>query len=101
VIALRWSTSSAILARGVSTRSTLPVLSGILLQANDGRIDLYATDMELSIKASLATSVEREGDVVVRPVCSTTWSAISPTTRLSSEAGDAAVKVSAAAPSSR
>ena len=37
---------------GVSTRSALPVLSGILLQAKDGRLDLYSTDMELSIKAA-------------------------------------------------
>jgi DNA polymerase-3 subunit beta len=54
-----------ILARGVSTRSTLPVLSGILLQAHESLLDLYSTDMELSIKATLETSVEREGDLVV------------------------------------
>ncbi len=50
-----------VLARGVSTRSALPVLSGILLRAEDGRLDLYSTDMELSIKASLAIGVEQEG----------------------------------------
>jgi DNA polymerase-3 subunit beta len=55
----------AILARGVSTRSALPVLSGIMLQAVDGRLDLYATDMELSIKASLAIDGERDGEIVV------------------------------------
>lgn len=55
----------AILARGVSTRSALPVLSGIMLQAQDGRLDLYSTDMELSIKASLSTSVEHDGEIVV------------------------------------
>lgn len=54
-----------VLARGVSTRSALPVLSGVLLQAADGRLDLYATDMELSIKASVAVTAEREGDTVV------------------------------------
>ena len=54
-----------VLARGVSARSALPVLSGILLQAHDGLLELYSTDMELSIKATLETSVEREGDVVV------------------------------------
>jgi DNA polymerase III subunit beta len=54
-----------ILARGVSTRSALPVLSGILLQAGNGRLDLYSTDMELSIKASLAIDVERDGELVV------------------------------------
>ena len=53
------------LARGVSTRSALPVLSGILLQAKEGRLDLYSTDMEISIKASLLTTVERNGEVVV------------------------------------
>ena len=55
----------SILARGVSTRSALPVLSGILLQARDGRLDLYSTDMELSIKASIATNVETDGEAVV------------------------------------
>jgi DNA polymerase-3 subunit beta len=55
----------AILARGVSTRSALPVLSGVLLQAVDGRLDMYSTDMELSIKASLTTTIAGEGDVVV------------------------------------
>src|SRR5450759_4885104 len=57
----------AILARGVSTRSALPVLSGVLLQASEGRLDLFSTDMELSIKASLATAIaiEREGEIVV------------------------------------
>jgi len=55
----------SVLARGVSTRSALPVLSGILLQARDGRLDLYSTDMELSIKASIPTAVETDGEVVV------------------------------------
>jgi DNA polymerase-3 subunit beta len=55
----------AILARGVSTRSALPVLSGIMLQAQDGRLDMYSTDMELSIKASLSTTVEQPGEIVV------------------------------------
>ena len=54
-----------ILARGVSARSALPVLSGVLVQAGDGRLDLYATDMELSIKASLVTTIESDGETVV------------------------------------
>lgn len=55
----------AILARGVSTRSALPVLSGVMLRAANGRLELFSTDMELSIKASMETLVERDGDVVV------------------------------------
>jgi DNA polymerase-3 subunit beta len=54
-----------ILARGVSTRSALPVLSGVLIQARDGRLDLFSTDMEMSIKATIATAIEAEGEAVV------------------------------------
>jgi DNA polymerase III subunit beta len=54
-----------VLARGVSTRSALPVLSGILIQARDGRLDLFSTDMELSIKATIPTPIEADGEVVV------------------------------------
>jgi DNA polymerase III subunit beta len=54
-----------VLARGVSTRSALPVLSGVLVQAREGRIDLFSTDMELSIKATLTTAIEAEGEAVI------------------------------------
>ena len=54
-----------VLARGVSTRSALPVLSGVLLQAHDGRLDLFSTDMELSMKATMLTTVEQDGEVVI------------------------------------
>jgi DNA polymerase-3 subunit beta len=54
-----------ILARGVSSRGTLPVLSGVLLQAQDGRVEMYSTDLEISMKAGVAAQVEQPGDVVV------------------------------------
>lgn len=54
-----------ILARGVSSRGTLPVLSGILLQAQEGRLELFSTDLELSMKAVMAANVEESGDIVV------------------------------------
>jgi DNA polymerase-3 subunit beta len=54
-----------ILARGVSSRGTLPVLSGVLLQAHDGRVEMYSTDLEISMKAAVAAQVEQPGDVVV------------------------------------
>jgi len=54
-----------VLARGVSTRSALPVLSGVLLQAREGRLELFSTDMELSIKASIAITAESDGEAVV------------------------------------
>src|SRR4051812_7293660 len=55
----------AIVARGVSTRTAVQILSGILLRAEGGRLHLAATDMELSLRASLEANVEGEGSVVV------------------------------------
>jgi DNA polymerase III subunit beta len=54
-----------IVSRGVSTRTTVQILAGILLQASSGRLDLAATDMELSLRTSLEAQVETEGSVVV------------------------------------
>ncbi|HJW74315.1 MAG TPA: DNA polymerase III subunit beta [Thermoleophilia bacterium] len=84
-----------VLARGVSVRSALPVLSGILLQAHDGLLELFSTDMELSIKATLETSVEREGDVVVPARLFTDVLKSLPVEEVVVEAGEGSVKVSA------
>jgi DNA polymerase III subunit beta len=85
-----------ILARGVSTRSALPVLSGVLLQTVEGRLEMYSTDMELSIKASLATSVtvEREGEVVVPARLFSDVVRNLSTDELVIDAGESVVKVS-------
>ena len=84
-----------VLSRGVSTRSALPVLSGILLQAAEGRLDLFATDMELSIKANVATPVERDGEIVVPARLFSDVVRNLPDEDVVIEAGDSAVKVSA------
>jgi DNA polymerase-3 subunit beta len=54
-----------IVSRGVSTRTTVQILAGILLEAGDGKLRLAATDMELSLRSSLEAKVETEGSVVV------------------------------------
>jgi DNA polymerase III subunit beta len=54
-----------IVSRGVSTRTTVQILAGILLEAADGKLRLAATDMELSLRSSLEAKVEAEGSVVV------------------------------------
>src|ERR671934_640328 len=54
-----------IVSRGVSTRTTVQILAGILLQAGAGKLALAATDMELSLRTSLHANVEAEGSVVV------------------------------------
>jgi DNA polymerase III subunit beta len=51
--------------RGVSTRTTVQILAGILLRAAGGRLHLSATDMEISVRDSLDAEVEEEGAVVV------------------------------------
>jgi DNA polymerase III subunit beta len=54
-----------IVSRGVSTRTAVQILAGILLRASEGRLELAATDMELSLRTSLQAQVEMEGSVVV------------------------------------
>lgn len=54
-----------IVARGVSSRTAVQILSGILLRSEGGQLHLAATDMELSLRASLPAEVTGEGAVVV------------------------------------
>src|SRR5437773_12259001 len=55
----------AVVSRGVSTRTAVQILGGILLNAEGGQLMLAATDMELSLRASLEARVEGDGAVVV------------------------------------
>src|SRR2546426_12145047 len=52
-------------ARAVSTRASVQILSGVLLRAEAGRLHLAATDMELSLRSSLEAQIDGEGSVVV------------------------------------
>ncbi len=54
-----------VVARAVSTRGAVQVLGGVLLRAEDGRLTLAATDMEISLRASLAGQVDGDASVVV------------------------------------
>ena len=54
-----------IVSRGASTRSTLPILSGILLEAKGDSLTLQTTDLELSMKFKVNALVEEEGRTVV------------------------------------
>jgi DNA polymerase-3 subunit beta len=51
--------------RGVSTRTSVQILAGILLRAAEGRLYLSATDMEISLRLSLEADVGEEGAIVV------------------------------------
>ncbi len=54
-----------VVARAVSTRATVQILSGILIRAGGDELELAATDMELSLRTSLPAQIEGEGSVVV------------------------------------
>jgi len=54
-----------IVSRAVSTRSPLPVLANILLQTDDGRLKLSATNLEMGISAWIGAKVEQPGSLTV------------------------------------
>ena len=55
----------ALVSRGVSSRSTIQLLGGILLEASGEVVRLAATDMEISVQTSSPAEVEEEGRVVI------------------------------------
>jgi len=59
------ATTLGVVARGLSSRGAVQVLTGILLEVVDERLVLAATDMELSLRASLTGDVAGDGAVVV------------------------------------
>jgi len=54
----------SIVQKGVSTRSTLPVLSGIFVEAVGDEVKFQTTDLELSIQYATTALVEEEGATV-------------------------------------
>ena len=51
--------------RAVTSRSTLPVLSNILIKTDEGRLRLSATNLELGISAWIGAKVSDEGGLTV------------------------------------
>jgi len=53
-------------SKAVTSRTTIPILKGILLEAGtDGKLKLAASDLDLSIEKTISVSVVEEGSVVV------------------------------------
>ena len=55
----------SIVSRAVATRSTLPVLSNILLSTDESRLKLSATNLEIGINCWIGAKVEQEGATTV------------------------------------
>jgi len=54
-----------VVARAVSTRTSVQILSGILLEAQADELRLAATDMELSMRATATAQLEGDGAIVL------------------------------------
>lgn len=53
-------------SRAISNRATLPVLSGLRIEAiESGRVRIAATDLELTMETSFAAAVDEPGKVIV------------------------------------
>lgn len=55
----------SVVQKGTSTRSTLPVLSGILIEAETDNLTFMSSDLELSIKSTVPALIEEPGRTVV------------------------------------
>src|SRR5580658_4529514 len=45
----------------VSTRTTLPILSNVLLEAEDGQLRLTTTDLDVGVRGSIEATIEKPG----------------------------------------
>jgi DNA polymerase-3 subunit beta len=55
----------AIVGRAVASRSTLPVLSNILLETDEGRLRLAATNLEIGVSCWIGARVDEDGRTTV------------------------------------
>jgi DNA polymerase-3 subunit beta len=92
-----------VVARAVSTRGAVQVLGGILLRAEEGRLTLAATDMEISLRASVAGDVAGDASVVVPGRLLTDLVRLLPdeSVTLAHEEGDGVLAVTSGSHSSR
>lgn len=49
----------------VSTRTTLPILSNVLLRAEEGRLEFTATDLDVTVTCSVEAQVRKPGQTTV------------------------------------
>lgn len=59
------SKAITIVSKAITNRTTIPILKGILLQAENGQLTLSASDLELSIETKIEVQVEEEGSVII------------------------------------
>ena len=92
-----------VVARGLSTRGAVQVLNGILLRGDEGNLTLASTDMEISLRASVAGEIAGDGAVVVPGRLLTDLARLLPdeSVTLSHDEGDGVLQVTSGSHSSR
>jgi DNA polymerase III subunit beta len=55
----------AIVGRAVATRTTLPITNNVLLVADEGRLKLVGTNLEMAISCWIGAKIEEEGSITV------------------------------------
>src|SRR5918996_3660638 len=90
-------------SRGLSTRGAVQVLNGILLRSEEGRLTLAATDMEISLRATVGGEISGDGAVVVPGRLLTDLVRLLPdeSVTLTHEEGDGVLAVTSGSHSSR
>ena len=55
----------SIVGRAVASRSTLPVLSNVLMKTDNGQLKLSANNFELGINCWIGAKIDQEGAITV------------------------------------
>jgi DNA polymerase-3 subunit beta len=97
------ATALGVVSRAVSTRGAVQVLGGILLRAEEGKLTLAATDMEISLRSSLSGEIGGDASVVVPGRLLTDLVRLLPDERviLAHEEGEGVLSVTSGSHSSR
>ncbi len=79
------NTALGLVAHIASRNATLPILNNVLIQADDGRIKLSATNLELGITSVIRGKVEQEGAYTVQSRLLADYVALLPREKVSLE----------------
>ena len=54
-----------IVSKAVTSRTTIPILKGILMKAENNKLMLSSSDLEISIETEISAQIETDGSIVV------------------------------------
>ena len=55
----------AVVSRAVATRTTLPITQNVVLSADQGRLKLSATNLEIAISTWIGAEIQEEGSITI------------------------------------